>query len=194
MEELLNDSVNIGSRLSLPAISRKLQCSVTPVREALTQLEYAKVIEVVPNRGFIIPGLDAGEAKHLYELIAALEALAIEHSDFTATEIKNLHKLQRAFENTGKPAVKIRADMAFHEALTKNYCNPFAQQTIRDLKIRIFFYEKSYMGNAALTDNSLQQHRQIITAIENNDLKKAAKILRQNWEIMLNYIQKNMAG
>lgn len=192
LEELLKGNIDIGDRLSLPAISKKLQCSVTPVREALTQLEYARVIEVIPNRGFIIPALHASEAKHLYEMIAALEILALEQSRFTEADIKYLRKLQAKFENAAKAAAKIAADMAFHEALTKNYNNPFAQQIIRDLKIRIFFYEKKYMGNSDLTETSMQQHGQIIIAVENNNLKKAAKILKQNWIMMLNYIQKNI--
>jgi DNA-binding GntR family transcriptional regulator len=194
LQELLKGSIDIGDRLSLPAISKKLQCSVTPVREALTQLEYAKVIEVIPNRGFIIQALHASEAKHLYEMIAALETLALEQSHFTETDIKYLNKLQKKFEKAAKPAAKIAADMDFHEALTKNYNNPFTQQIIRDLKIRIFFYEKKYMGNNDLTETSLQQHRQIIIAVENNDLRKASKILKQNWIIMLKYLQKNIQG
>jgi DNA-binding GntR family transcriptional regulator len=193
MEELLKGSLTIGGRLSLPVLARQLDCSVTPVREALTQLEYSRVIEAVPNRGFIIPGLDVAEATHLYELIAALEALAVEKTVFTAAEVKNLRKLQKAFEKPGNAAAKIKADMDFHEALTANYENPFAQQTIRDLKIRIFFYEQQYMGNAALSDASAAQHGQIVDAAESNDSKKAAKLIKLNWLMMLDYIQKNFA-
>jgi DNA-binding GntR family transcriptional regulator len=192
MQELLNGNINIGDRLSLPAIAAQLQCSVTPVREALTQLEYNKVIEAVPNRGFIIPELDASEAAHLYDLIAALEVLALENTVFTAVDIKQLKKLHKIFSAGGDANAKIEADMNLHEALTKSYSNPFAQQTIRDLKIRIFFYEKSYMANEDLTAISVQQHRKIIEAVENGDKRKAAKILKQNWAVMLAYIHQRM--
>jgi DNA-binding GntR family transcriptional regulator len=189
---LLKGDINMGDRLSLPTLAAQLQCSVTPIREALTQLEYNKVIEAVPNRGFIIPGLDATEAVHLYELIATLEALALEKAVFTPADIKNLHKLVKAFDTARTASAKIEADMNLHEALTKNYSNPFAQQSIRDLKIRIFFYEKNYMADAGLTATSAQQHHQLIEAIENSDLKKASKILKQNWFVMLAYIQQKM--
>jgi DNA-binding GntR family transcriptional regulator len=191
---LLKGDINAGDRLSLPTLAAQLQCSVTPIREALTQLEYNKVIEAVPNRGFIIPELDATEATHLYELIASLEALALEKAVFTDADIKHLHKLKRVFDTARSTSAKIEADMNLHEALIKSYNNPFAQQSIRDLKIRIFFYEKNYMADAVLIATSAQQHHQLIEAVENDDRKKAVKILKQNWFVMLAYIQQKMNG
>ena len=72
-----------GQLLSLAGIARELEVSVTPIREALTQLEQSNIVVGIPNRGFGIPKLDNKEAKNVYELIAALESLAITNASIT---------------------------------------------------------------------------------------------------------------
>ncbi|MBK7938239.1 MAG: GntR family transcriptional regulator [Lewinellaceae bacterium] len=191
LDELLNGSIHCGDRLSLPGLAKKMKCSVTPIREALTQLESSQVIEAIPNRGFFIPELDIREARNLYDLIATIEAFALEQSVFSARNVQQLERLQMAFEAADDPGARIRADMAFHDALTGNYDNPYAQQILKDLKIRVFFYEKSYMGDSASTIHSEQLHCEIIRAIAVNDLKKASELLRQNWHITLESIRKH---
>jgi DNA-binding GntR family transcriptional regulator len=191
MQELIKGRINVGDRLSLPTLSKKLKCSVTPVREALTQLEYSGVIKAVPNRGFIIPVLNFMEAKYLYELVSSLECLALENSTYQVNDIENIKKSQRIFEESKNSSSKILADINFHYCLIKNYQNPFLQQTIKDLKIRIFFYEKKFMNDSVLTEQSALHHNLIIESIESKNLKKAANILKQNWLITLNNIQNN---
>jgi DNA-binding GntR family transcriptional regulator len=189
LKALVNGTIHIGDRLSLAELAIELDCSVTPVREALTQLEYSNVIRAVPNRGFIIPELSVKEATHLYQLIAALEATALEYSDFSSAHLKNLQVLQKKFETTTLAADKVAADMAFHQALTCLYDNPMLQQTIRDVKIRIFFYEQAFMVDDELSAISTRQHRQMIEALKYANKKKAIRVLEQNWFIMLSFLQ-----
>jgi DNA-binding GntR family transcriptional regulator len=192
LKALVNGTVHIGDRLSLAELANELNCSVTPVREALTQLEYSNVIQAVPNRGFIIPELSVKEATHLYQLIAALEATALQYSSFSNANLKYLQLMQKKFEACTLAANKVAADMLFHEALTSGYGNPILQQTIRDVKIRIFFYEQAFMVDDKLSDISTRQHRQIIDALKCTNKKKAISILAQNWFMMLSFLQSSI--
>jgi DNA-binding GntR family transcriptional regulator len=144
MHELMTGTIKVGQKLSLPYFAEKLACSVTPIREALTQLEYAGVVTAIPNRGFLIPELNIHEAKNIYELIACLENLALENSVFKDEDIKQLKKANKKFMQAKDFSEKIKADFELHDCLTKNYENPFAHQKLRDLKIRIFTYERSF--------------------------------------------------
>ena len=76
-----------GQSINLAALSRKLKVSVTPIREALTQLQQSQIVQAVPNRGFSIAKVNPEEAKNLYELVAHLELLALEESVFDAFAI-----------------------------------------------------------------------------------------------------------
>lgn len=189
---MLLGELDAGQTLSLAGLARELDVSVTPIREALTQLEQARIISSVPNRGFIISDIDVKEAKNIYELIATLESLALENSEFSDEDLRDLKKAQKKFATAKTAIEKVKADLYFHECLTKNYDNPFAQQIIRDLKTRIFFYEKSYMQDAVLTDVSDDQHLEIIELLKAGKQKKAAEIVKNNWLIILEFIQKHL--
>jgi DNA-binding GntR family transcriptional regulator len=190
--QMLSGNLQAGQTLSLAGLARELQVSVTPVREALTQLEQAKIITAIPNRGFVISEIEAKEAKDIYELIANLESLALENSEFSARDFKDLEKAQTKFGKAKTAIEKVRADLDFHEILTRNYDNTFAQQIIRDLKTRIFFYEKSYMEDVGLTEVSDEQHLEIIELLKADKQKKAAEIIKKNWLIILQFIQKHL--
>lgn len=190
--EMLLGNLKAGQTISLAGLARQLQVSVTPIREALTQLEQSKIITSIPNRGFVISDIDAKEAKNIYELIANLESLALENSEFSAKDLKDLEKAQTKFGKAKTAIEKVKADLDFHEILTRNYDNPFAQQIIRDLKTRIFFYEKSYMEDVGLTDVSDEQHFEMIELLKNGKQMQAAEIIKKNWLIILQFIQKHL--
>jgi DNA-binding GntR family transcriptional regulator len=190
--QILLGKLDAGQTLSLAGLARELDVSVTPIREALTQLEQAKIITSIPNRGFVISDIDAKEAKNIYELIATLEALALENSEFSGKDLSNLEKAQKKFTSAKTAIEKVKTDLDFHECLTRNYDNPFAQQIIRDLKTRIFFYEKSYMEDVEFSEESDDQHLEIIELLRKGELKQAANIIKKNWLIILKYIQKHL--
>jgi DNA-binding GntR family transcriptional regulator len=190
--QMLAGNLHAGQTLSLAGLARELEVSVTPIREALTQLEQAKIITSIPNRGFIISEIEAKEAKDIYELIANLESLALENSTFSAKDLEDLENAQKRFGGARTAIERVKADLGFHEILTRNYDNSFAQQIIRDLKTRIFFYEKSYMEDADFTDVSDDQHLEIIELLKTGEQKNAAEIIKKNWLIILKFIQKHL--
>lgn len=136
-------TLKLGQTVNLAALSRNLGVSVTPIREALSQLQQARIIKAVPNRGFIIAPLEVQEAEDLYNLVAHLEVMAIEHSEFGETDIHNLQQQQERFDAAPTALERIQADMQFHHLLTKNYSNRLALGILQELKTRVFFYEQA---------------------------------------------------
>ena len=187
LKKMKSGQLKPGSSLSLASISRDLDVSVTPVREALTQLEHSKLIKSVPNRGFIIPLLTASEAKNLYELIGSLEALAIENSTFSSKTIEELETQQRKFKEAKSAIDRVNTDLKFHSILTSGYKNNTAQQLLSDIKTRIFFYEIEFMKHVKFHNDSEDHHDQIIENIKNNDIKYAVNLLKDNWIQILKF-------
>jgi len=188
LKKMRDGSIKIGNSISLVGLSRDLDLSVTPIREALSQLQYSNIVEAVPNRGFMIPDLNSEEAINLYELVANIEALAIQNSIYTSKQLSKLKKQQRIFEKQKTSLGRINADIDFHTILTSEYNNPRAHQILSDLKARIFFYELGFMSDVLFHNSSESMHNEIIVAIENNNLKQAAKITNDNWLQILEYI------
>lgn len=192
LAEMKQGNLQEGQTINLAALARKLDVSVTPIREALTQLQQSRIITAIPNRGFIISELSLKEAKDLYDLVAELEVMAIENSTFDENAIISLKEQQVVFKNSEDTIARINAKLEFHRLLTQNYENALAQQIIEDLKIRIFFYEREFMSDDLLYSKSDNQHDAIISAIEDDNVPTASLVLKMNWMLILDYIQKQL--
>ena len=192
LSEMVTGNLRIGKTINLAALSRDLNVSVTPIREALAQLQQAHIIKAVPNRGFIIAELDVKEAEDLYELVANLEVMAIENTEFTKEDIVQLRYQQEIFENAQDALTRIQADLEFHRLLTKGYENDLALQILNDLKTRIFFYERAFTNDHSFYNKSDNQHESIISAIADDNVPTASLLLKMNWMLILNYIQKKL--
>ena len=192
LREMRLGNLQEGETINLAALARELDVSVTPIREALTQLQQSRIITAIPNRGFIISELSLKEAQDLYDLVADLEVLAIENSEFDEASIIDLKHQQLVFKNAEDTIARIGAKLEFHRLLTQNYKNALAQRILDDLKIRIFFYEREFMADDLLYSKSDNQHDAIISAIEDDNLPTAALVLKMNWMLILDYIQKQL--
>jgi len=192
LSEMITGNLKIGKTINLAAFARHLKVSVTPIREALTQLQQAHIIKAIPNRGFIIAELDVEEAEDLYELVANLEVMAIENSEFNEEHIINLKKQQEVFENAPNAISRIQADLEFHRLLTKGYKNELALKILNDLKTRLFFYEHAFTNDDSFYNKSDNQHEAIISAIADDNVPTASLLLKMNWMLILNYIQKKL--
>lgn len=181
-------ALNAGDAISLAKLSRELGVSVTPIREALTQLQQASIIEAIPNRGFVIPEISTSDVKDVYELVACLECLAIENTTFSKSQLQKLKKQQQLFKETTTAIDRINADMVFHKVLTSGYHNKTAQRILEDLKIRIFFYEKGFMEKHGFYKYSSHHHEAIIVCLEENNIAGAAFILKKNWLQIIDYV------
>lgn len=181
-----------GERINLAALARILGVSVTPIREALTQLQQSHIVRAIPNRGFIIAEVNHEEAKNLYELVAHLEVLALEQSSFDERTINALKKQRTLIAEAEDPLERVNAYMEFHRLLTANYNNAVVQQILKDLKSRVFFYEREFMADDSFHYNSNDQHDAIISAIEDNNIPSAALVLKMNWMFVQDYIEKQL--
>jgi DNA-binding GntR family transcriptional regulator len=65
-----------GNKINELEISKRLDVSRTPVREALTQLSSEGLIVKIPRRGFFVRNYNATDKGEVYTVIACLDELA----------------------------------------------------------------------------------------------------------------------
>ena len=189
LEQIQLGNLHIGKTINLAAVARETGISVTPVREALSQLEHARIVKAIPNRGFIILPLGASEAKHLYETVAQLEVMALENTLFTSDYIEELRKHFNQMENKNGVAGRFE----FHRLLIHNCANPILKQILTDLKARLFFYEQILPENHVVDHQMELQNEAILDAIEENYIPTAALILKMHWMTILERVQNQFA-
>lgn len=187
--QMLKGKIKSGDKLSLAEISRDIDVSITPIREALVQLVRAGIVENISNRGFYIPQLTAEEAANIYPAIYALEKLALEKSKFSAYHLGRLESVHSNFEKARNKEEAVRLDLEFHELLLKDYQNGIIKNILNDLKVRVFFYELHYLENPKNHLKSIKTHHALLTSLTNGNLEKASSLLHENWETSAIFIE-----
>ncbi|MEM9647984.1 MAG: GntR family transcriptional regulator, partial [Bacteroidota bacterium] len=151
--QIQNGELEVGKTINLASLSRKIGVSVTPIREALSQLEQSRIISAVPNRGFVVTQLSREEAKNLYETIAQLEIMALESSSFSENDISALRKRQLDLQQAHTPHGRLQARLQFHDLLVRNCQNTVLLQILEELKTRLLFYEQGFGSDSTFYEN-----------------------------------------
>lgn len=187
-EQMLQKKLSFGQRLSLPEIANEVNVSVTPIREALTQLQQSGIVDLIPNRGFFLPHLSTKEASEIYPLISSLECLALENSNFTTKQIEELEAINDKILIVPEIKEVVKLDLKFHQTLVENYDNDTVKQILTDMKVRVFFYELEYMQLEGSISNSNVGHHSIIEQLKANNISMAILELKKNWHTSENFI------
>lgn len=193
LEQIRAGELTIGRTINLAALARKIGISVTPIREALSQLEQARIIKAIPNRGFVVTKLSQKEARDLYGTIAQLEVMALENSSFTEVDVEKLQSQQSELNQINTFEDRLRARFEFHKLLVNKCANTVLLQILDDLKARLLFYEYSFAQDAGFYANIDRQNESIIHAIAEDNIPTATLILKMNWMSVLEYVEKRMS-
>ena len=192
LKEMQKGGLSVGKTINLAALSRKLGISVTPIREALSQLEESQIIKAVPNRGFVVAELQLKEAQDLYTTVSQLEVMALENSTYNERAIKELKKSLLQLQQSHTHLARLKARFRFHDLLVAYCNNQILVQIFRKLKHRILFYEQAFIRDASIYENVDNQMEAIVQALEEDNTPTAALILKMNWMVVLQYLEKQL--
>jgi DNA-binding GntR family transcriptional regulator len=188
LRQIEREELTIGKTINLAEMSRAIGISVTPIREALSQLEHARVIKAVPNRGFMVAHLSKTEAGNIYETVGQLEVMALEDSIFSEEDIEALRGQLTLLDDERT----LNARFEFHRLLIKNCANTILLQTLESLKVRLRFYEQGFANDPAFFYAANRQNETILQAVEQDNIPTAALILKMNWMTVLEYVQRKL--
>ena len=156
--------------------------SRTPMREALKVLAAEGLISLLPNRGAVVAKITLQEIKELFPIMGALEALAGELAcaridERALAEIRRLHEKMVDHYERGDWLHYSKLNRAIHEAIFAAAGNAslsaFYQQLIFRIHSIRFVAKKSPMR----WRQAVEEHKQIMAALERRDGKKLAKIM-----------------
>ena len=192
LEHILVGNIKPGERISLPSVASELDLSVTPIREALTQLSETGIVNYIANRGFFVMELSITEFKDIYDLMALLESNAVEHSSYNAKQLKELNRINKAFVNAKNALEMLDYDRLFHQKLIETYSNGLAVKIIENLRVRISLYDYAFW-NEDQKFTSMAMHEKIINYLANDDKSKATALVKDNWIQGVQYIIDRLA-
>jgi DNA-binding GntR family transcriptional regulator len=177
-EMILTGEVLPGERLNELALSRHLNVSRAPLREAVRGLEQMGLLEVVPNRGVLVRRVSMKDALDLYDLRAALfrGAARLAARRALPEDVARLRQLNEAMREAAaveRFAVYYAGNLEFHAVLMAAGGNaPMARAYDRAVKGLHLFRRRSLVHPAQL-DLSLQEHEDMLGAIDAHDAAAA---------------------
>lgn len=180
-EEILSGKLTRGTALTEIALSERLGVSRTPVRSAIHRLAEEGLVEVVANRGAIVLGISEEDLIDVYRIRVRLEGLAsaIAAQKISAEELRALRDSVELseFYIMKKNTDKLRElDSEFHEAIYKATGNRLLCKTLSELHRKIKAYRKLSLCVPGRLERSVEEHREILCAIESGNAEEADRL------------------
>ena len=177
-EEILSGELPRGKALGEIALAKRLGVSRTPIRGALHRLWEEGLVEILPNRGATVLGINTNDLIEIYKLRERLEGLASSLAAARITE-EELATLGEAVElaefyisKNDTEHIK-ELDTVFHSVIYKASGSRFLSGTLSELHRKIKSYRKRSLAVPGRLSVSAEEHREILEAIKAHDAKKA---------------------
>lgn len=169
-----------GERINEVALSRALEVSRTPLREALNRLVAEQLVEFRPGTGFFCRALDPQSIYDLYELRQVLETAAVRLACARASD-DGLAALRADLESTGLEttgrtvAELTERDEAFHTGIAALTGNTALLADLTSVNARIRFIR--WIDMARRTPTTKGEHLKIMEALEARDATRAVEVM-----------------
>src|SRR6266446_4031783 len=121
-ESIILGELTPGTPLRLEELAQRLGMSISPIREAVRQLEALGLAEHVPHHGAKVMSLDVEELRELFSVRLALESMALRRAAelFDAADEEAARTHLNAYDDArhrGDTRAAVRAHTAYHFAL-----------------------------------------------------------------------------
>lgn len=195
-EAITNKRINEGTRLTEDFVSKILNVSRTPAREAIYRLASSGIIKIIPHRGFIVKEWSFKEVKDVLEVRMVVETLAIKLAiqNISPEEISDMKtlliRMKAAIENNDAKSSN-DLNTLFHKKIfiasrndeLMNVLNTI-QDKIHNFRIILLYKPKE------IRELYYREHEDILNAIIKNDEKLASKLIVSH----INRISMTIAG
>ena len=185
---ILNGELSPGSKISETHTCQIYGIGRGPLREALRQLEGCKLVQIKPNAGAKVSYIKTSQIIEIYEIRESLEGLACKLAATNATTTDCLalrsiiakQRLQMTQNNRDLAPLK-EGDLDLHFSIVKVSGNAQLFQLLcHDLYQLLQLYRLQPNTSLSRPHIALEEHTQIVDAIERKDPELADLLMRRH--------------
>lgn len=198
-KQILTLQLEPGTALDEASLSEHYAISRTPLREILRGLAGEGCVEIVNNRGAYVSSMDHKVLRDFFltapMIYSAIGRLAAQYAK--PEQIQQIREVQEKFRIA--IAIKSSADMVywnqcFHALMGEMADNPYLKPSydrllIDHARISQTFYRPRDQEMQARMFSALEQHDEMIDAIEAGDSQRVVELIVDHWELSRDLIE-----
>lgn len=181
---IIDGTLQPGEKLYDTELASALGVSRTPIRESLQLLEVQGFVVMHPGKATQVTEVNKEDIKELLPPLSVLQALSAELAtpNIDVETIKRLEDLNEEFSIKIKEkdffhALKI--DEEFHQVIVEKAENRYIHSIVEHLQAHV--RRQFFFNSIKLSNRSIKEHNEIISALKKRDSLKASETMKRNW-------------
>lgn len=184
-QAILRGELKPGERLMEIKLANKLGVSRTPIREAIRMLELEGLVIMIPRKGAEVADISEKSLRDVLEVRGALEELAVclackRIDEEGITRLRQAAKEFKAVLGSEDVTRIAEADVAFHDIIYTATGNERLIQLLNNLREQMYRYRVEYLKQKGFHGKLVEEHDEMISAIENGDVDFAVDITKRH--------------
>jgi DNA-binding GntR family transcriptional regulator len=184
-EMIMIGELKHGDKINENELCASMEISKTPLREALRVLSAENLISLVPNRGAFVTKPSTGEIKEMFAVMSVLEGVCAHAATekMTLADFSHLEELHAKLEEYFKCRNQkeyIRVNNRYHSFLQELAGNRTLNQIVKGLRKKILLYRFQSLNLPGRFEDSIKEHRELLTAFRDRDAPKAEMIMKNH--------------
>lgn len=195
---ILSGALKPAEKIVIREISKKLNVSDIPVREAIRKLESQGFVGIIPHVGARVIEIKRDEIEEIYVIRSELESLATRLASKYIND-REFYKLEKMLDECEKSiqsgSYERIGELNKHFHLEIYSCSPYKRlfNMISDLWASSSMMRSVFVLSPVRARQSLKEHRQILEALKNGNGKLAGKLVRRQkiaaWDAVSKFIK-----
>ncbi len=182
---IIEGKLRPGERINENDLAEFLGCSRTPLRDALKALQGEGLILIEPHKGTYVSRITADQTQGQFEALALIERVCGELatrriSDDQIRWLAELHRQMFAFHSEGKRLEYSELNDQIHHS----YASLSGNATLIEIHAKLIVGARRVRVAAIRAverwDESVAEHRAILTAIEGREAEEAGSLIEQH--------------
>ena len=176
-----------GDRIVEAKLAKDLGVGISPVREALQQLEYLALVTRYSNRGTYITELSLQDVRQIYRLRTELESLSVQYA-MESGKREGVAKLQDCANRmmiasvAGRVSEFIDCDLEFHRLICQMAADPYLEKCLVSVTSPLFAFVLIRLKQSPILFDFIElskRHQEIVDVFTMNDLEGARSTVRR---------------
>ena len=185
--QIKDGSLRPNTIYSLNQMAKEIGISRTPLRDAVLRLEQERYVDILPSKGFVLHKMTKEDIIETYQLRSAIEFYCFKQLSMGLDtprgqeyfkKLSTKVALQKEIISTTRcPEDYGRKDYEFHRSVVQYVGNASMLDIYRRFMYRIFWLNVTSFSQEGRMDDTMIEHEQILTLIQNHDIDGLEKLM-----------------